>query len=96
MHQLLTDREYSLKMALEHQREKNLVQMETKLKELNWKVASWSETLCRVRAGLECKDHISFLRVRRTRPYLESFWGEGERLIDNIFTYDFFSCLWVV
>nr|XP_056708056.1 zinc-binding protein A33-like [Euleptes europaea] len=62
MHQLLTDREYSLKVALEHQREKNLVQMETKLKELNWKVASWSETLCRVRSGLECKDHISFLK----------------------------------
>uniref|UniRef100_A0A8D2J8V1 Uncharacterized protein n=1 Tax=Varanus komodoensis TaxID=61221 RepID=A0A8D2J8V1_VARKO len=64
MHQLLSDRELSLKEALENQREKNLAQMETRLKELNWKVASWSETLCRVRAGLECKDQINFLKVR--------------------------------
>ncbi|KAJ7317288.1 hypothetical protein JRQ81_003450 [Phrynocephalus forsythii] len=62
MHQLLTERELSLKEALENQREKNLAQMEAKLKELNWKVASWSETLCRVRTGLECRDHISFLK----------------------------------
>uniref|UniRef100_A0A8D0BCD3 Uncharacterized protein n=1 Tax=Salvator merianae TaxID=96440 RepID=A0A8D0BCD3_SALMN len=50
--------------ALENQREKNLAQMEAKLKELNWKVASWSETICQVRGGLECKDQISFLKVR--------------------------------
>lgn len=66
MHQLLTERELSLKEALENQREKNLAQMEAKLKDLNWKVASWSETLCRVRTGLEGKDHISFLKVRGT------------------------------
>lgn len=66
MHQLLNDRELGLKEALENQREKNLAQMETKLKELTWKVASWSETLCRVRAGLEYKDQISFLKVSKT------------------------------
>ncbi|KAL7986331.1 hypothetical protein Chor_011497 [Crotalus horridus] len=62
MHQLLNDRELAIKQALENQREKNLAQMETKLKELDWKMASCSETLCRVQAGLECKDHISFLK----------------------------------
>ncbi|XP_063147378.1 nuclear factor 7, ovary-like [Candoia aspera] len=62
MHQLLSDRELGIKQALENRREKNLAQMETKLKELDWKMASCSETLCRVQAGLECKDHISFLK----------------------------------
>ncbi|XP_060546881.1 zinc-binding protein A33-like [Pantherophis guttatus] len=62
MHQLLNDRERAIKQALENQREKNLAQMETKLKELDCKMASCSETLCRVQASLECKDHISFLK----------------------------------
>ncbi|XP_029140939.1 zinc-binding protein A33-like [Protobothrops mucrosquamatus] len=62
MHQLLNDRELGIKQALENQREKNLAQMETKLKELDWKMASCSETLCCIQAGLECKDHISFLK----------------------------------
>ncbi|XP_058028420.1 nuclear factor 7, brain-like [Ahaetulla prasina] len=62
MHQLLNDRELAIKQALENQTEKNLAQMETKLKELDCKMASCSETLCRVQAGLECKDHISFLK----------------------------------
>ncbi|XP_058022855.1 zinc-binding protein A33-like [Ahaetulla prasina] len=62
MHQLLNDRELAIKQALENQTEKNLAQMETKLKELDCKMASCSETLCRVQAGLECKDHFSFLK----------------------------------
>ncbi|XP_026576211.1 zinc-binding protein A33-like [Pseudonaja textilis] len=62
MHQLLNDRERSIKQALEDQREKNLARMETKLKELDCKMASRSETLYRIQASLECKDHISFLK----------------------------------
>ncbi|XP_060546878.1 zinc-binding protein A33-like [Pantherophis guttatus] len=62
MHQLLNDRELAIKQALENQREKNLAQMEIKLKELDYKMASHSETVCRVQASLECKDHISFLK----------------------------------
>ncbi|XP_039213130.1 zinc-binding protein A33-like isoform X2 [Crotalus tigris] len=62
MHQLLNDRELAIKQSLENQQEKNLAQMETKLKELDCKMASCSETLCRIQAGLECKDHISFLK----------------------------------
>uniref|UniRef100_A0A670Z287 Zinc-binding protein A33-like n=1 Tax=Pseudonaja textilis TaxID=8673 RepID=A0A670Z287_PSETE len=38
MHQLLNDRERSIKQALEDQREKNLARMETKLKELDCKM----------------------------------------------------------
>uniref|UniRef100_A0A8C6V4P8 Uncharacterized protein n=1 Tax=Naja naja TaxID=35670 RepID=A0A8C6V4P8_NAJNA len=76
MHQLLNDRELSIKQALEDQREKNLAQMETKLKELDWKMASRSETLCRIKASLECKDHISFLKVRRTRGCVGFSWEE--------------------
>ncbi|XP_032065518.1 zinc-binding protein A33-like isoform X2 [Thamnophis elegans] len=62
MHQLLNDRELIIQQALKNQREKNLAQMETKLKELDCKIASRSETLRRVQAGLESKDHISFLK----------------------------------
>ncbi|CAM4657400.1 zinc-binding protein A33-like [Caretta caretta] len=36
--------------------------MEEKLQELNGKVASWTETLSRVRMGLERKDNIGFLK----------------------------------
>lgn len=64
MHHLLTVRELGLKEALEQQRQKNLAQMEDKLQEFNWKVATWTETLSQVRAGLEHKDHVSFLKVR--------------------------------
>ncbi|XP_019334375.1 nuclear factor 7, ovary isoform X2 [Alligator mississippiensis] len=45
MHHLLTVRELGLKEALEQQRQKNLAQMEDKLQEFNWKVATWTETL---------------------------------------------------
>lgn len=92
LHQLLSDRELGLKEALENQREKNLAQMETKLKELNWKVASWSETLCRVQAGLECKDHISFLKVRTMRKVRgemgRMYCAEGKGLVETVFTCD--------
>ncbi|CAM4639072.1 unnamed protein product [Lepidochelys olivacea] len=62
MRQLLSLRELGLKEVLERQRKKNLVQMEEKLQELNGKVASWTETLSRVRMGLERKDNIGFLK----------------------------------
>ncbi|KAL7986330.1 hypothetical protein Chor_011496 [Crotalus horridus] len=78
MHQLLNDRELAIKQALENQREKNLAQMETKLKELDWKMASCSETLCRVQAGLECKDHISFLKTNRHGGGLASGVEKGQ------------------
>lgn len=62
MRRLLTLRELGLKEALERQRKKNRAQMEEKLQELNGKVAFWTETLSRVRLGLERKDNISFLK----------------------------------
>ncbi|XP_070593929.1 zinc-binding protein A33-like [Erythrolamprus reginae] len=62
MHQLLNDRELGIKQALENQREKNLAQMETKLKELDGKIAWHSETLDRVQGNLECKTHIPFFK----------------------------------
>ncbi|XP_060546862.1 zinc-binding protein A33-like isoform X2 [Pantherophis guttatus] len=86
MHQLLNDRELAIKQALENQREKNLAQMETKLKELDCKLASHSETVCRVQASLECKDHISFLKeakelLERVRKEQE---GPDERELDAL------------
>lgn len=79
MRQLLSLRELGLKEALERQRKKNLVQMEEKLQELNGKVASWTETLSRVRVGLERKDNIGFLKVRGKGQILAGGGLGGDR-----------------
>ncbi|KAG8127748.1 hypothetical protein E2320_014646 [Naja naja] len=84
MHQLLNDRELGIKQALENQREKNLAQMETKLKELDWKMASRSETLCRIQASLECKDHISFLKKMGRGPAVKTQMSVRMKLMKTL------------